>query len=107
MELPPTYVELMSKRDGLEFNATMIFGVNTHRAPYLSSIEEVNEILVATPRRHAFFGSSELDLYAYGLEDKRWHILDRTDLDPLKDFEDFDSLLLHVLREACESLPGT
>ncbi len=107
MELPHAYVELVSSTDGLEFNSTMIFGVNTHQNPYLSSVEEINEVLVGTPRQHAFFGSTEHDLLAYCLQDDTWRVLDRTTLTPLRDFQNFDRLFLYILDKACDILSNS
>ena len=107
MELPHAYVELVSSTDGLEFNSTMIFGVNTHQNPYLSSVEEINEVLVGTPRKHAFFGGTGDDLFEYSLQDDTWRVLDRTTLSPLRDFQNFDRLFLSILDKACDILSNS
>ena len=54
IELPSSYVALVSRTDGLEYNSYVIFGTISHRDPYLPSVQELNQILFNEPKPHAF-----------------------------------------------------
>ncbi len=100
IELPSSYVALVSRTDGLEYNSYVIFGTTSHRDPYLPSVQELNQVLFNEPKPHAFFGETADELFAYCPEDGIWRALDRPSLSPLEVFDDFDTMLLHILKRA-------
>jgi hypothetical protein len=101
-ELPETYIALLRRNDGVDFNSYAIFGATEHKQPFLGGFIEANARLADPPSRFVFFGETGNTLYAQDRTNGRWVTLDAPSLDVVDEFDSFDAMLEHVLREACE-----
>jgi hypothetical protein len=99
-ELPEGYITLLRRNDGVEFNGYVIYGATEHKDPSHSGFIEANARL-ADPQ-FALDGETGDALYAQDRTTERWVALDRPSLDVFGEFDSFDAMLEHVLREACE-----
>jgi hypothetical protein len=99
-ELPDGYITLLRRNDGVEFNGYVIYAATEHKAPFHSGFIEANARL-ADPQ-FVLYGETGDALYAQDRKTGRWVALDRPSLDVFNEFDSFDTMLEHVLREACE-----
>jgi hypothetical protein len=101
-QAPEGYTALLRRRDGVDFNGYAIYGATEHRQPFLAGFIEANARLADPPSRFVFYGETGHTLYAEDQTSGRWVALDAPSLDVVDEFDSFDAMLEHVLREACE-----
>jgi hypothetical protein len=100
-ELPESYIALLRRNDGVEFNSYAIYGATEHKQPFLGGLIEANARLADPPSRFVLYGETGNTLYAQDRTNDRWVTLDAPSLDVVNEFDTFDAMLEHVLREAC------
>jgi hypothetical protein len=101
-ELSESYIEFLRRNDGLNFNSYYIYGATEHEQPFLGGFIEVNSRLADPPSQFVYYGETGHTLYAQDRASGRWVALDVPSLDVVDQFDSFDAMLEHVLREAYE-----
>jgi hypothetical protein len=99
-ELSESYVAFLRRNDGLNFNSYAIYGATEHAKPFLGGFVEVNARLADPPSRFVYYGETGNTLYAEERTSGRWFALDVPSLDAVDEFDSFDAMLEHILREA-------
>jgi hypothetical protein len=102
-ELSESYIDFLRRNDGLNFNSYYIYGATEHEQPFLGGFIEVNARLADPPSRFVYYGETGNTLYAQERSSGRWVALDVPSLDVVDQFDSFDAMLEHVLREAYEA----
>ncbi|WP_158921299.1 YrhA family protein [Acidisphaera sp. S103] len=100
-ELPPGYIALLRRNDGIDFNSYAIYGANEHARPFLSGFAEANMRLSDPAAKFVFYGDTGHEFYAQERQSGTWVVLDSPSLDAIVRFPSFDTLLMHVLTLAC------
>lgn len=99
-ELSESYVAFLRRNDGLNFNSYTIYGATEHAKPFLGGFIEVNARLADPPSPFVYYGETGNTLYAQERTSGRWVALDVPSLDVVDEFDSFDAMLEHILREA-------
>jgi hypothetical protein len=99
-----SYIAFLRRNDGVDFNGYSIFGATEHKEPFLGGFIEANARLTDPPPRFVFYGETGHTLYAEDRTSRRWAALDRPSFDAVAEFDSFDAMLEHVLREALRSV---
>ena len=101
-ELPDGYITFLKRYDGYNFNSYTIYGATERKDPFLDGFIETNERLAESPPEFVAYADTSNTLYAQERATGRWVALDLPPYDIVEEFDSFDAMLEHVLREAYE-----
>lgn len=96
------FIEFLKLSDGIEFNGYTIYSSHDHTINGVEyGIFENNEtwVDINPDMKYIYFGESDLDLYAYNKINKKYVVLDRYSSDVYESFDNFESLLEHILEK--------
>lgn len=96
--LPDGYIEFLKRNNGLDFNGTVIYGVDKqHESVEESSagLLETNEIWYENEwqKRYIFFGDSSIAWYCYDRIERSYIELDKPSGSFIQSYECFDAML--------------
>jgi hypothetical protein len=101
-ELPEAYIEFLRRHDGLRFNNYSVYGATERKDPFIAGFIETNERRFEDPQDFVAFADTSNTLFAQERATGRWVALDLPPFDEVEEFDSFDAMLEHVLREAYE-----
>jgi hypothetical protein len=104
LDLPAEYEELLSLRNGIDYNGTLIFAAATtpyagRPGKFIEGLVEANEIRRERAEHLLIFGESGMEMYALDLETGRFVVADDVSLDVYEDYGSFDRLMIAALEK--------
>ncbi|MDQ0268661.1 hypothetical protein J2S17_000530 [Cytobacillus purgationiresistens] len=102
IELPNSYIELLKKINGLDFNGLVIYGVDgvlLDNEEEVQGLIETNEIWHENDwqKQYIFFGDSDTAWYCYDLKESIYVEIDKPSGTLIQSFDNFDSMLSDAL----------
>ncbi|MDQ0226126.1 YrhA family protein [Metabacillus niabensis] len=107
VELPLEYIRFLQVINGLEFNGSIIYGIDqeiVEKKPKnkIDGFIDSNQVWheVEHQRKYLFFGDDSISWYVFDKEKKQYKLLDKPSGDELEDFNGFDEMIERIMSDA-------
>ncbi len=104
--VPDEYFDFLRVINGFEYNGVIVYGIDEEllekeTAKGITGLLLQRKVWGETSSgAYTYLGESSMDLYAYGVNTKKFYVLDNGSDDVMEEFDTFDELLEKVMGQS-------
>ncbi|WP_408072003.1 YrhA family protein [Butyrivibrio sp. JL13D10] len=101
--VPDEYYDFLRVINGFEYNGYIIYGIDEELLDGATAKGTTGFLLQrkvweeTSSGEYTYLGEGSMDLYAYGVETKKFYVLDNGSDDVMEEFDSFDELLERIM----------